>query len=138
MGPQVLLDLLPELRALLPLGAVGVAGTEYDFTEGRRLGATVLDTTFGDIEHDAYGQSEITVEAPGGRRIVVWADAAFAWWQVYSGDTLPQHRLRRALAIEPMTCPPDALRSGRSLVRLEPGESWRGTWGIRPEGGDPY
>jgi aldose 1-epimerase len=29
-----------------------------------------------------------------------------------------------------MTCPPDAFRSGRDLVVLEPGQTWRGTWGI--------
>jgi aldose 1-epimerase len=36
------------------------------------------------------------------------------------------------VAVEPMTCPPDALRSGRDLVVLDPGETWRGNWGIRP------
>jgi aldose 1-epimerase len=39
---------------------------------------------------------------------------------------------RRALAIEPMSCPPNAFRSGEALVRLEPGESWSGRWGIIP------
>jgi aldose 1-epimerase len=50
---------------------------------------------------------------------------------VYSSDTLPADRLRKALAIEPMTCPPDAFRSGRDVVTLEPGTSWHGVWGIR-------
>ncbi len=31
-----------------------------------------------------------------------------------------------------MTCPPDAFRSGRDLVILAPGQSWPGSWGIRP------
>jgi aldose 1-epimerase len=31
-----------------------------------------------------------------------------------------------------MTCPPDAFRSGRDLVVLEPGETWQGAWGISP------
>jgi aldose 1-epimerase len=31
-----------------------------------------------------------------------------------------------------MTCPPDALRSGTDLVRMEPGASWQATWGITP------
>jgi aldose 1-epimerase len=31
-----------------------------------------------------------------------------------------------------MTCPPDALRSGVDLVRLEPGETWGAAWGITP------
>ena len=35
-------------------------------------------------------------------------------------------------SVEPMTCPPDALRSGKDVVTLQPGETWRGVWGIQP------
>ena len=63
--------------------------------------------------------------------VEVWADGAFRWWQVFTGDTLAPPRRRRSVAVEPMTCPPDAFRSGRDLVTIEPGETWRGTWGIR-------
>jgi aldose 1-epimerase len=42
---------------------------------------------------------------------------------------------RQALAIEPMTAPPDAFRSGRDLVILapagEPGDEISVSWGIR-------
>jgi aldose 1-epimerase len=31
-----------------------------------------------------------------------------------------------------MTCPPDALNSGTGLITLEPGETWQGSWGLRP------
>jgi aldose 1-epimerase len=30
-----------------------------------------------------------------------------------------------------MTCRRDAFRTGEDLIRLEPGERWSGTWGIR-------
>ena len=30
-----------------------------------------------------------------------------------------------------MTCPPDALRTGRDLVVLEPGQRWTGSWRVR-------
>ncbi|GAA2592271.1 aldose 1-epimerase family protein [Dactylosporangium fulvum] len=122
--------LLTDAR-LLPIGAARVAGSEYDFTEGRRLGSTVLDTAFGEADTDAEGGSQVVVTAPDGRGVTVWADSSFGWWQIYSSDTLPAGRLRKALAIEPMTCPPDAFRSGRDVVTLAPGISWRGTWGIR-------
>jgi aldose 1-epimerase len=68
----------------------------------------------------------------GSAAIRVWADSAFPWWQVFTGDTLPGERLRRSVAVEPMTCPPDAFRSGRDVVVLEPGATWAGTWGIQP------
>jgi aldose 1-epimerase len=38
------------------------------------------------------------------------------------------------VAIEPMTCPPDAFRSGRDLIVLAPGQPWRASWGVRAEG----
>jgi aldose 1-epimerase len=117
---------------LLPVGAVQVAGTEYDFTEPRRIGAAILDTTFGEIDMDPDGTSSVTIASPGGDSISVWADANFPWWQVFTGDTLHGDRLRRSVAIEPMTCPPDAFRSGRDLIVLAPGQTWTASWGIRP------
>jgi aldose 1-epimerase len=117
---------------LLPIGAVKVAGTEYDYAEPRRVGEAVLDTTFGDIEHDADGTSAVTLTAPSGESIAVWADGAFHWWQVFSSDTLSGERHRRALAVEPMTCPPDAFRSARDLITLTPGQTWTASWGVKP------
>ncbi|MFJ6773044.1 hypothetical protein ACIQOV_19145, partial [Kitasatospora sp. NPDC091257] len=52
--------------------------------------------------------------------------------QVYTGDTLPEGERRRAVAMEPMSCPPDALRSGASIVALGPDERHTVRWGISP------
>jgi aldose 1-epimerase len=49
---------------------------------------------------------------------------------VFTGDTLGSAERRRSVAIEPMTCPPNAFVSGKSLVRLEAGASWKGSWGV--------
>ena len=49
---------------------------------------------------------------------------------IYSGDTLADLTRRRGLAIEPMTCAPDAFNSGAGLVVLQPGEVHTATWGI--------
>jgi aldose 1-epimerase len=117
---------------LLPIGAVKIAGSEYDYAEPRPIGEAILDLTFGDIVPDADGTSAVTLAAPSGRSISVWADATFRWWQVFTGDTLGGERHRRSVAIEPMTCPPDAFRSGRDLTVLVPGETWHGSWGVRP------
>jgi len=118
---------------LLPIGAVKVAGTEYDFTAPRRIGAAVLDTTWGDLEYQADGGSAVTIAAPDGSpSVTVWGDENFRWWQVFTGDTLHGERFRRSVAIEPMTCPPDAFRSGRDLIVLAPGQAWRASWGVRP------
>lgn len=115
----------------LPIGAAKVAGSDFDYSEPRRLGETVLDTAFGDLIRDEQGGSAVTMTAPDGRAVHVWADAAFNWWQLYTAHTLAGPRRRRSVAIEPMTCPPDALRSGRDLVILAAGGTWRGEWIVR-------
>jgi aldose 1-epimerase len=119
---------------LLPIGAARVAGSEYDFSQPRRLGQLVLDTAFGDVERDEDGGSAVSLAAPDGRMVRVWADAAFGWWQLFTSDTLAGARHRRAVAVEPMTCPPDAFRSGRDLIVLEPGQTWQGAWGLAAGG----
>ena len=119
---------------LLPIGTARVAGTEFDFGAGRRIGAAVLDVAFGDVTLGDDGRSVVTLRAPSGGGVSVWADDAFRWWQVFTGDTLAPPRHRRSIAVEPMTCPPDAFRSGRDVVVLPPGGSWQGTWGISPLG----
>jgi aldose 1-epimerase len=58
-------------------------------------------------------------------------DESYAYVMVFTGDPLPDVA-RRAIAVEPMTCPPNAFRTGEALVRLEPGESTASTWGIEP------
>ncbi len=120
---------------LLPMGEAKVAGGPFDFTEPRRIGDAHLDTAFGDVVRDERGGSKATLANADGSRVrEIWADDQFGWWQVYTGDTLHGERLRRSVAIEPMTCPPDAFRSGRDVITIEPGQSWRGSWGIRAVG----
>lgn len=118
---------------LLPIGGTTVTGTEYDFTVPRRIGDVVLDTAYGETEPGSDGLRTVTLAAAdGSASVAVWADGAFRWWQVFTGDTLTGDRHRRSVAIEPMTCPPDAFRSGRDIIVLEPGRPWSGSWGIRP------
>jgi aldose 1-epimerase len=50
---------------------------------------------------------------------------------LFTGDPLPDVN-RRSLAIEPMTCPPNAFRTGEAVVRLAPGESLTSSWGLCP------
>lgn len=123
--------LLTDAR-LLPMGATRVDGGEWDFTTPRAIGEQVVDTAFGAVDRDEQGGSAVTVRAPDGRGVRLWADRAFGWWQVFTGDSLPGGRRRRSVAVEPMTCPPDAFRSGRDLITLEPGVTWRGSWQLSP------
>jgi aldose 1-epimerase len=61
-------------------------------------------------------------------------DAAYRYVLLFTGD-LPDVR-RRSLAVEPMTCPRNAFRSGEGLIHLAPGDRVEARWGIDPRGGD--
>ena len=114
---------------------VPVATTELDFTAARRIGSTKLDTAFGGLVMGDDGRAVARLDDPdSGRSVQLWVDPSFRYLMVYTADQVGQpERRRRAVAVEPMTCPPDALRSGLDLIELAPGESWRGSWGLTVE-----
>jgi len=118
----------------LPSGEVrAVEGTEYDFTKGRRIGPTQLDTAYTGIERgrDRLAWAELADPAQD-TATQLWTDEGFGYLMCYTGDTLPEGERRRAVALEPMTCPPDAFRSSRGLIILERGQRWEGSWGMVP------
>ncbi|HEX6445511.1 MAG TPA: aldose 1-epimerase family protein [Streptosporangiales bacterium] len=115
---------------MIPLRSEPVEGTPYDFRTGRVIGTTPLDPPFGDLARDGDGRAVAEVVAPDGARATLWCDEAYRWLQVFTGHTLAPYRRFQAIAVEPMSCPPDAFNSGRDLVVLEPGESWTGRWGL--------
>jgi aldose 1-epimerase len=87
------------------------------------------------VDGEPIGERRLddTTHRPGGWRIevagaAVWADAAWPYALLFTGD-LPDIG-RRGLAVEPMTCPPQAFRTGESLLRLSPGDVFSGEWGI--------
>lgn len=122
----------------LPVSTESVLGTPFDFTEQRPVGATQLDTAFGTLERGADGRARVDLDhSDTGGGVTVWADECFPWFMVFSGDSLPVQDRRVAMAIEPMTCPPNAFRSGEDLIVLTSGSSWSGSWGIEPRQSGP-
>jgi aldose 1-epimerase len=107
-----------------------VAGTDYDFRTGRKLGDTKLDTAFTGLSREQDGLAWVRLEG-GGRRTGLWMDASCHWLQVFTSDGLEPAHDRAALAVEPMTCPPNAFVSGEQLIVLQPRESVTIRWGIR-------
>ncbi len=114
----------------IPNGDAGVDGTAYDFRRPRRIGDTKLDNAFTDLERDADGVARIELRN-GASGTDVWMDDAYRYVMLFTGDPLPDVN-RRSLAVEPMTCPPNAFRSGDAVVRLEPSGSFTSAWGIEP------
>lgn len=116
----------------LPVGEHHVGGTDLDYRVSRPIGPTRLDTAFGGLARAADGTARVELHHPEGTRALsLWMDQAFGYVMAYTGDTLPEPgRRRRAIALEPMSCPPDALRTGTNLVTLQPEGKWRASWGI--------
>jgi aldose 1-epimerase len=114
----------------LPVAKEAVGGTEYDFLQPRQIGLTRLDHAFGDLERDEDGLARVELRDPDrGTQVALWVDRSYPYLMLFTGDPLPNVN-RRSLAIEPMTCPPNAFRTGNALIRLEPGSSFTGAWGI--------
>ena len=137
-GARLKMPALMRLEAndrLIPTGRVlPNRGTAYDFLELRPIGSLKMDTAFANLVPDSDGLIRVHLQAAGGDpRVTLWMEAVYRFVMVFTADGIPDMaRRRRSVAIEPMTCAPNAFRSGDGLIVLQPGESWSGRWGILP------
>ncbi|WP_456824490.1 aldose epimerase family protein [Cellulomonas sp. P5_E12] len=122
---------LPVDERLIPGAPVGVDGTALDWRTARRIGDAELNTCFALTEGAGRTPRTVAVAAPDGRVLDVWLDHDFGYAQIYTCPAYPDpSATRRALAVEPMSAPGDALNSGTGLRWLAPGDEWRLAWGI--------
>lgn len=130
----------------LPSGIESVEDTEYDFRSERGHGEQPLrllrnfeglrlSDCFTDLVTDDNGSWSVLLQPDPEveRSVILWGDKVFSHIMCFTGDTLPEQIRRHAVAIEPMTCPPNALRTGENLILIDPGRSATGSWGIRTE-----
>jgi len=92
-----------------------------------RIGQRAFDTPLTDLDRDDDGWARLRLRGPLGE-LELGVDGSWPWLQIYTGDGLPEGQRRRSLAVEPMTCPPNALADGHDLLVLEPGADWSGGW----------
>jgi aldose 1-epimerase len=118
----------------LPCGRSAVDGGPLDYREGRAIGSSEIDVPFSALRRDERGIATARLTGADGASVELWVDERYPVLEVFTGDTLAPERRRTGLAIEPMTCPPDAFRSGENLIRLEAGESVAAVWGVRLAG----
>jgi aldose 1-epimerase len=122
---ELLIPAATVLRAderQIPVERLPVAGTAFDLQRLRPIGELRLDHGFADLT------GSVARLRTASREVEVYWDDAFHCLQVFTPPYITPGR--NAVAIEPMTCPADAFNSGHDLLRLEPGEQWRGSWGI--------
>jgi aldose 1-epimerase len=118
---------LPARTELLIDGGLPTGGRRpFDGAVGR-IGDRAFDTPLTDLVRDDDGWARARLRGAAGE-LELAVDEAWPWLLVYSGDSLPAGQRRRSLALEPMSCPANALADGVDVVVLEPGETWAGTW----------
>lgn len=111
-----------------PVAAHPVEGTPYDLRAGAVVQDLNLDTPFGGVRAGVAAR----LTAPDGSSVALVHDEGWHYLQVFTAPDFPRPQGRGlAVALEPMTAPPDALNSGAGLRLLEPGARWEGGWSIR-------
>ncbi len=134
-GAWLELDAVTRIRTdpvrALPSGEEPVAGTPYDFRRRTALAGVVLDDPFTDLTRGTDGRAWARLTGSDGRQVQLWVDQHYTVVQLYSGDSLSAAHSRTALAVEPMTCPPNAFRTKDGLIILQPGQKQTTKWGVR-------
>jgi len=118
---------------LIPTGRLlPTKGTAYDFLELQAIGSLRMHTAFANLIPESDGMIRVRLQPPGGDPArTLWMEPVYRFLMVYTPDAIPQaSRRRRSIAVEPMTCAPNAFRSGDGLIVLQPGQSTSATWGI--------
>ncbi|MBA8794153.1 aldose 1-epimerase [Friedmanniella endophytica] len=123
---------------LVPTGLEPVEehdGGALDFTAGRTIGNTFVDHAFTALDRDADGRATVEVRTTGGPGVAMSFGPECPWVQVHTADLDDPALSRIGLAVEPMTCAPDAYNDhpfnpGAGLVRLAPGGAHTAAWTI--------
>jgi len=114
---------------LLPVRVSPVDGTDKDLRSGPTLGQLSLDTAMTDLARDDEGHWRVVLTR-GNRSCELWGDESMKWLQIFTGGPYRDW----GVAVEPMTCGPDAFNPGPThddLIVLQPGDTFTGRWGIR-------
>jgi aldose 1-epimerase len=101
-----------------------------DFRESRRIGSSILDQGYTDLEADADGRIRTRLRDPAsGFGIAVWQERGVM--HAFTADTVSRD-VRRSVALEPMECMADAFNRPEcaAAIRLEPGAERRFRCGV--------
>ncbi len=115
--------------ALIPVAEEPLSGDHAALPAGLVLGGRELNECY---LRDPGSTRPARVVAPDGSAVALAADDDFGYLQVYACPDFERTAgPARAIAVEPMTAPPDALNSGRDLRWLDPAERWDTGWQLR-------
>lgn len=125
--------LLSDERAL-PVGDEPVSGQLSDLQseEGLLLDDVDLDDCFHGLVRDPFGQAVVRFVPGSGEiaEVTLRLDEHFDYLMCYTGGTLAPEYRRQAVALEPMTCAPNAFNSGDGLLRVSASSPFRAAFSI--------
>jgi len=108
----------------------------FDFRVARQIGAVELDHAYTTLTRGADGLAVVRVTDAAGSGVEMSWDAACPWVQIHTSDKgvgVPGHRA--GLAVEPMTCAPDAFNAASydydaGLIVIDADASTEASWRI--------
>lgn len=109
-------------KRLLPREVVPCADG-FDYRQATSLSGIEVDHAFTGITFDESGSAELTLTDAAGEGVRMRWDDRCRWLQLCIPGPHRPRLHRKALAVEPMSCPPDAFNSGTDLVVLRPGDA---------------
>lgn len=116
-----------DKERLLPIEVKSVEGTDFDFRKPKKIANTFIDHAF---RYSPDFDRQVSLINNDGRAVIMKFDSETKWIQIHTADRTGGTDSRMALAVEPMTCPPDAFNSKEDLIVLAPGQSHRFTCSI--------
>ena len=116
---------------LIPLDLEKVDGGTFDFRTARTIGDTFIDHAYSGIARGSDGIASVRLTTAAGTGVGMTWGTDCPWVQVHTADRADDPSISRiGLAVEPMTCPPDAFNSGTDLIVIEPGDTATAGWSI--------
>lgn len=120
-GAELLVDetsIPTELVTVMP---------DHDFREARSIGDATIDHTFTGFAFQDGTQSVTLTDARGEGAAMSFGPET-AWVQICTSDWPDRPGHRAGVAIEPMTCPPNAFATGQDVITIPPGGVHRNWW----------
>ncbi len=118
----------------IPTGELALDGALVGIatSDGIALDDQILDDCFTGLVRDENGGATVRFLPGSGpvAEVALRHDRHFGYVMCYTGDTLAEGSRRRAVAIEPMSCPPNALSSGVDVVALDHATTFNGGFSV--------
>lgn len=114
---------LPVNDLGIPTGDEPVDGTIYDLRSGPEIGDRQIDVTYTDLTRGQDGRATAMLSAPSGDAVSLWANEAYPFFEIFTGEALPQPDRRRRT-----TTKRDELLLYRARLSCERAARSRGAW----------